>query len=243
MSAAPADRHRTTKPRHSRYGFRLEEGAHTAGVTFVHQAPTLIVAGSDPARRRIDECHVRSSTSTAMDGRISMSPTAAKAAITLYRNLGDSTFGDVPLSWGLPISISLAPACRWAPWGDYDNDGEDVLLIKWGHLSCSTTTRPQAARVTEQAGLPRWINANTALWFDYDGDGLLDLFIGYYSSDRSLASPRSHARFVREKWQPKYLLHNLGNGRFESQRQTGNRRVGVVWQWWTRHRPPRSLLR
>ena len=29
-------------------------------------------------------------------------------------------------------------------------------------------------RVSEQAGLPRWINANTAIWFDYDGDGLLD---------------------------------------------------------------------
>src|SRR5260370_8331170 len=67
-----------------------------------------------------------------------------------------------------------------AVWGDYDNDCyEDLLLIKWGRPELYHNDQGRGfTRVTEQAGLPSWINANTAIWFDYDGDGLLDLFIG-----------------------------------------------------------------
>ena len=47
--------------------------------------------------------------------------------------------------------------------------------IKWGRPELfHNDDGKRFTRVTEQAGLPKWINANTAVWFDYDGDGKLD---------------------------------------------------------------------
>jgi hypothetical protein len=93
------------------------------------------------------------------------------------------------------------------------------LFIKWGRPGLLTAV--WFTRVTEQAGLPPWVNANTAIWFDYDGDGLLDLFIGgYYSEDIDLWHLTT-TRIMPESFEyaknggRKYLFHNLGNGKFE----------------------------
>ena len=111
-----------------------------------------------------------------------------------------------------------------AVWGDYDNDGyEDLFLYKWGRPGAVSQRRRQTlhARDGEQAGLPAWVNANTAVWLDYDRDGRLDLFLGgYYSEDVDLWHLKT-TKIMPESFEyaknggRKYLFHNLGDGRFE----------------------------
>src|SRR5262249_18096849 len=155
----------------------------------------------------------------------------------LYRNMHDGTFKDVAGELGIAdvnqpgTGVSMA-----AVWGDYDNDGyEDLLLIKWGKPELYHNDQGKGfTRVTEQAGLPAWVNANTAVWFGYDGDGKLGFFIGgcFFSSadlwhlNTTKIMPDSFE--YAKNGGRKYLFHNLGNGRFEEVSE----KLGITSRRW-----------
>jgi enediyne biosynthesis protein E4 len=210
----------------ARYGFHLQEVSQTAGVTFVHQAPTL-----DAKLERImpEVASMGASVSIVdfdRDGWPDLYVTNSKTGSlnALYRNMHDGTFKDVAGQMGLAdVNQSGTGVSMGAVWGDYDNDGyEDLFLIKWGRPELFHNNHGNGfTRVSESAGMPPWINANTAVWFDYDGDGLLDLFVGGYYSETLDLWHLHDTRMMPESFEyaknggRKYLFHNLGNGRFE----------------------------
>ena len=210
----------------ARHGFYLEEVSHSAGIDFVHQAPTLDpkllpimpeVASMGASVSIVDFDH---------DGwpDIYVTDSAEGSMNRLYRNMHDGTFKDVAGELGIAdVNQPGTGVSMGAVWGDYDNDGyEDLFLIKWGRPELFHNDHGKGfTRVSEQVTLPPWINANTALWFDYDGDGLLDLFVGgYYPEDVDLWHLKS-TRMMPDSFEyaknggRKYLFHNLGNGKFE----------------------------
>jgi enediyne biosynthesis protein E4 len=210
----------------ARHGFYFQEVSHAAGVNFVHQAPKL-----DPQLAPIMPQVASMGASVSIvdfdrdgwpDIYVTNSGEGSKNA--LYHNLHDGTFKDVAEEMGIAdVNQPGTGVSMGAVWGDYDNDGyEDLLLIKWGRPELFHNDGGHSfTRVTEQAGLPPWVNANTALWFDYDGDGLLDFFIGgYYSEDVDLWHLKS-TQIMPDSFEyaknggRKYLFHNLGNGKFE----------------------------
>jgi enediyne biosynthesis protein E4 len=209
----------------TRHGFYLEDVAHAAGIDFVHRAPKLDPK-LDPIMPQVASMGAAVSiVDFDRDGwpDIYVTNSAEESRNALYRNLGDGTFKDVAGELGIAdVNQPGTGASMSAVWGDYDNDGyEDLLLIKWGRPELFHNDRGLGfTRVTEQAGLPPWVNANTALWFDFDADGRLDLFIGgYYSEDIDLWHLTT-TRIMPDSFEyannggRKYLLHNLGNGKF-----------------------------
>src|SRR5918911_1114349 len=142
----------------------------------------------------------------------------------LYRNLGDGTFKDVAAEMNVAdVNQTGTGVSMGAVWGDYDNDGyEDLFLYKWGRPELFHNDGGHGfTRVTDNAGLPSWVNANTAIWFDYDRDGRLDIFLGGYYPESidlwhlttTLMMPESF-EYARNGGR-KFLFHNLGEGRFE----------------------------
>jgi hypothetical protein len=210
----------------AQYGFVLKESAKASGIVFKHTAPTLdsklghimeqvasmgaAVSIVDFDRDGWDDIYVINSG----EGK----PNA------LFRNMHDGSFKDVAKEVGLADLNSVETGVSMgAVWGDYDNDGfEDVLIYKWGKPELfHNDAGKHFTRVSEQAGLPGWVNANTAIWFDYDNDGKLDLFLGgYYPEDVNLWKLKN-TRMMPESFEyaenggRKYLFHNLGNGKFE----------------------------
>lgn len=222
----------------ARYGFYLENVAGQAGINFQHVSPAL-----DPKLKHIEERVADMGAAVAVcdfdrDGKqdfyVSNSGPGSKNA--LYRNLGDWKFEDVASKMGV-ADLNQDESCMGAVWGDYDNDGyEDLLVYKWGRPQLFHNNGGKAfTNVSERTGLPRWMNANTAIWLDYDADGKLDLFLGGYFDEKlnlfRLASTDIMPDSVEyaTNGTKKYLFRGNGDGTFTDVSSA----VGMNTKTWT----------
>ena len=108
--------------------------------------------------------------------------------------------------------------------GDYDGDGfPDIYVTQYGRsILYHNNGDGTFTDVTEKAGVaaPGW--ASSAVWFDYDNDGRLDLFVCQFAElghDRKLAASRQMARTTiafraSSSRRPSWLFHNNGDGTF-----------------------------
>jgi len=210
----------------ARYGVSFHEASRESGIDFLHTSPHL-----DPKLQHIMEQVASMGAAVSVvdfdrdgwsDIYVTNSGEGSKNA--LYRNMHDGTFRDVAAEVGLAdLNQPGTGVSTGAVWGDYDNDGyDDVLIYKWGKPELfHNDGGKHFTRVTEQAGLPAWVNANSAVWFDYDNDGKLDLFIGGYYPENVDLWHLKNTRMMPDSFEyamnggRKYLFHNLGNGKFE----------------------------
>lgn len=210
----------------NRYGFVFRESSKAAGINFKYVSPVF-----DPKLKHImpEVASMGAAVSVVDFDRdgwpdFYVTNSGEGSHNALYRNMHDGTFQDVAMEVGLgDVNQEGTGASTGSVWGDYDNDGyEDVLLYKWGRPELfHNDGGKHFTRVTEQVGLPKWVNANTAIWFDYDGDGKLDLFLGGYYSENIDLWHLKDTKIMPDSFEyaknggRKYLFHNLGGGRFE----------------------------
>jgi hypothetical protein len=112
-----------------------------------------------------------------------------KGQLRYFHNKGDGTFTERTSEAGLVGETGALNIQQT----DYNNDGLlDIWMMrggwlgKGGRMPCSLLRNNGDGTftdVTEEAGLMRLHPTQTARWFDYDGDGWLDLFIGNESTD------------------------------------------------------------
>jgi hypothetical protein len=235
----------TSKPNRAaalaHYGFYLEEVAKKSGIDFIHQAPAEV----DAKLKHIMPIIASMGAAVSVvdfdrDGwpDLYVINSAEGSKNRLYRNKGDGTFEDVAEAMGIAdLNRRGDGVCMGAVWGDYDNDGyEDLLVYRWGRPELYHNDRGKGfTRVTDTAGLPKWINAGAAIWLDFDGDGLLDLFIGGYWADDVNLWRLDNTRIMPESFEyannggRKYLLRNRGNGVFEDVTE----KMGISSRRWT----------
>jgi len=144
------------------------------------------------------------------------------STLKLYRNNRNGTFTDVTHAAGLDVEMyGMGVAV-----GDYNNDGfPDVLVTCVGQNRLFRNTGKGAfVDVTRTSGLDgRHAMSTSALWFDYDRDGLLDLFVCNYvkwSAEHDVfcsldGKHKSYCTPEAYRGETCWLFHNRGNGTFE----------------------------
>ena len=237
-------------PDAARPGFVLRDETAAAGIRFVHRRPTFDakIAGIEPHIAGLGASV--SVTDYDGDGWPDLYFTNSRFGEpnALYRNRGDGTFEEVAAAAGLAdLNRAGEGVSMGAVWGDVDNDGrEDVLVYRYGHLALfrNLDTGPEGTPrfqdVTQAAGLRRWVNSNGAVWFDYDRDGLLDLYVTAYFRDDVDLWRVATTRIMHDSFEfasnggRNLLFRNLGTGpdgtpRFEDVTD----RLGVGSTRWT----------
>src|SRR5438132_9267 len=95
----------------------------------------------------------------------------------LYRNQGDGTFVDVTREAGVAVGDRICVAATFA---DYDNSGRQSLYVtstRGGNILFKNLGNGKFKDITKEAGLTCIAHSQTAVFFDYDNDGYLDLFV------------------------------------------------------------------
>lgn len=149
---------------------------------------------------------------------------AAAPRMALYRNDGAGHFSDVSAGSGLDVTFYGQGVAV----GDYDNDGwDDVFISAVGTNRLFHNVEGTFREVTESAGVggddKEW--STGCGWFDYDNDGLLDLFVCNYlrwSKEYDLQQDFRLVGAGRAYGPPSafagtfpYLYHNEGGGTFK----------------------------
>jgi enediyne biosynthesis protein E4 len=139
----------------------------------------------------------------------------------LYRNLGNWKFEDVALRAGVAHVPFYGMGAAVA---DFDNDGFQDLFVT-GYPRCAlfhNNGNGTFSDVTDKAGVAnagRW--AASAAWFDYDGDGRLDLVVCNYvqfsyddPKNCQYGGIRTYCEQRAYVGLPLSLYHNNGDGTF-----------------------------
>jgi hypothetical protein len=166
------------------------------------------------------------------DGRTDLYFVSQLGSSRLYRNLGDGRFEDVTGAAGLTLADVIAVAASFA---DIDNDGDpDLFLttVRHGNRLFENRGEGRFVDITEAAGVGYVGHSSGAVFFDYDHDGRLDLFVsnvgryttnqrgrgGYYVGLADAFSGHLHP----DRAEASILYRNLGDNRFRDvSRSTG----------------------
>ena len=137
----------------------------------------------------------------------------------LWLNQKNGTFREVALTGGAAVTAEgKAEASMGVDAGDFDNDGDDDLLMtELTGQGFNLYVNDGSARFRDQGAMSglgpasyQFTGWGTA-WIDYDNDGWLDAF----SANGTIITLEAHEKVAFPYDQRRLLFRNLGSGRFE----------------------------
>ncbi len=166
------------------HDFSFSDQLDKSRIGFVHEAV-------DDGARAYKAVHYDHGTGVAAadvngDGHVDVYFVNQVGANELWLNRGDGTFRDITASAGVGLETRISSGASFA---DIDNDGDQdlyVTTIRGGNAMFENDGYGRFKDISAEADLGYVGHSAGSLFFDYDNDGLLDLYltnIGVFSTD------------------------------------------------------------
>ncbi len=221
------------------HDFQFEDHFAESGITF-EQRPV------DDAAKTYMAVHYDHGNGMAVadvdgDGRLDLFFVNQLGGNELWRNLGGSKFENITAASGTALPDKI---CVTASFADVDNDGLPdlfVTTVRMGNYLFKNQGHGKFADVTEAAGLtlPKQLHCSGAVFFDFNNDGLLDLFVtsvGNYTLNSKGSGGFYHGRRdafsgwrVPERSEQSILYQNIGGGKFSDVSE----KAGLQYRGWS----------
>ncbi|MDA0811134.1 MAG: FG-GAP-like repeat-containing protein [Verrucomicrobia bacterium] len=168
------------------HDFTFSDQREASGIRFMHK----IVDDSGKRFKGVHYDHGSGMVVADVDGdeRLDVYFVNQVGGNELWRNLGGGKFENITESAGVFVSDRI---CVSAAFADVDNDGDPdlfVTAVRKGNLLFENLGGGKFRNVTAGSGLGHKGHSSGAVFFDYDRDGLVDLFVanvGKYTTDET----------------------------------------------------------
>ena len=182
------------------HDFQFTDRLAASGITFKHR----IV---DDAGKTYKAAHYDHGNGIAMadvdgDGLLDIYFVSQVGGNQLWKNLGGGKFQDITASAGVAAADKVSVSASFA---DIDNDGDPdlyVTTVRGGNMMFENDGHGHFKDITAAAGLTYVGHSSSAVFFDYDHDGKLDLFlvnVGRYTTNKIAGEGYKVLRGVRRR--------------------------------------------
>ena len=207
------------------HGFRLTDRVAESGITFQHR----IVSDAGRTYKAVHYDHGNGVAVADVDGdgRHDLYFSNQVGGNGLWRNLGGGRFHDITAPAGVAVENAIGVS---ASFGDIDNDGDPdlyVTTVRGGNRLFENDGSGRFRDISRAAGLDYVGHSSGAVFFDYDRDGRLDLFlanVGVYTTDVvsgegyryyvGFAEDAFSGHLFPERTEQSLLFRNEGGNRF-----------------------------
>ncbi len=157
------------------HDFRFTERTAESGITFRSRAV-------DDAGKYFKPIHYDHGTGMAVadvdgDGLLDLYFVSQLGGNELWRNLGNGKFENITASAGVGLNAKICVAAAFA---DIDNDGDPdlfVTTVRGGNVLFENLGGGRFKEISHEAGVDYVGHSSGIVFFDFDNDGWLDLFV------------------------------------------------------------------